>query len=269
MDTVQYYPDPSKKPKCDGYTYPTVDTALAANLGGAAALMFWGGYKESQKPCDSMFCLKGVGLISFGVIVSGLAVLYAISAVCGFVWADDCTEYREVHQKWLSMEPEKQVTFKADWIKQHSRMSRHGRTISRPKTPTKDDISKEQKEKNQALHQAVKGGDRTLAEKTLEGGASVNARDEWGWTPLHYAETADMAGMLIDRGADANAKDDEGHTPLHRAARYDRKDVAELLIEKGADINSRTPSGLTPLGVANNLGKIEMAELLRNHGGME
>ena len=68
-------------------------------------------------------------------------------------------------------------------------------------------------------------------------------------------------------GADVNAKNEVGGTPLHFAALEGRKEIAELLITKGADVNSRTRDGLTPLDRAIKYQRNETAALLRKHGG--
>jgi ankyrin repeat protein len=47
----------------------------------------------------------------------------------------------------------------------------------------------------------------------------VNAKDDGGGTPLHFAVTKEIAELLIAEGADVNAKGDvNGSTPLHQAA---------------------------------------------------
>jgi len=43
-----------------------------------------------------------------------------------------------------------------------------------------------------------------------------------------------VAEILIDNGAEVNAVDECGSTPLHWAAGDGRRDVAELLIQRGA-----------------------------------
>ena len=71
-------------------------------------------------------------------------------------------------------------------------------------------------------------------------------------------------------GADVNAKDDWGKTPLHSTAEMGRKEIAELLIAKGADVNAMLLSGphqgKAPLDIAIELKHTETTDLLRKHG---
>ena len=99
----------------------------------------------------------------------------------------------------------------------------------------------------------------------------VNIKDsEWKWTPLFWAAQKghkDVVELLIAKGADVNAKGEYGNTPLHRAT--SRKEIAELLIANGADINARDYEGDTPLDIALRKGNEDVAELLRKHGAVE
>jgi len=45
------------------------------------------------------------------------------------------------------------------------------------------------------------------------------------------------------KGADVNAKNDGGYAPLHYAAFNGHKEIAELLIAKGADVNAKDGIG--------------------------
>jgi len=107
------------------------------------------------------------------------------------------------------------------------------------------------------IHEAAANGD-------LAGvGADVNAKEEDGWTPLHYAVYEgykEIAELLIAKGADVNAKEEDGWTPLHDAA---TKEIAELLIDNGADVNAKDGTGSTALDTAEEA----TANLLRKHGG--
>ena len=88
----------------------------------------------------------------------------------------------------------------------------------------------------------------------LQAGADPNARNEYGFTPLHLAALwgeADAIAALVEAGADPNAWDEYGETPLHTAARHFFKaDTIAALIEAGADPNARDEHGGTPLHAA-------------------
>ena len=103
-------------------------------------------------------------------------------------------------------------------------------------------------------------------------GADVNAKDNDGDTPLHFAaETGDkgIVELLIAKGADINAQDEFGITPLHEAAQYEygHKDVVELLVTKGANVNAKTKQGQTALDLAYDSHRADIVEFLKSVGG--
>jgi len=71
----------------------------------------------------------------------------------------------------------------------------------------------------------------------------------------------------LDNGVDVDAKDNIGWTTLHFATVLDHKEIVELLIAAGADVNAKNKEGRTPLNWAINLEETEIADLLRKHGG--
>jgi ankyrin repeat protein len=73
-------------------------------------------------------------------------------------------------------------------------------------------------------------------------------------TLLHYASgpscNVEIADILINNGASIDAKNINGDTPLHLASKYGCTSLVELLLNSRADINSRNDSGNTPLHIA-------------------
>jgi len=119
------------------------------------------------------------------------------------------------------------------------------------------------------LHYAAYYGFLDAARLLLDRGADVNARDEFGGTPLHYAAGSghvNVVRLLLDRGADVNARDEDGVTPLHYAAYYGFLDAARLLLDRGADVNARAKYGVTPLYLAAREGHVDVARLLLERG---
>ena len=100
------------------------------------------------------------------------------------------------------------------------------------------------------LHRAARNGHKELVQVLIANGAEVNAKDRWDCTPLHYAPfngRKELVEVLIANGSDVNAKDSWGGTPLFNAAHYGHKELAELLIANGADVNAKDRLGYTPL----------------------
>ena len=92
----------------------------------------------------------------------------------------------------------------------------------------------------------------------LNSGSSVNARTEYGRTPLHYAalrnRNPEVLTLLLETGADVNARDEGGATPLHSVDfAHPNPEVLTVLLEAGADVDARAEAsfrneaGDTPL----------------------
>jgi len=96
------------------------------------------------------------------------------------------------------------------------------------------------------LHLSLHDGATALL---VENGASVDAEDDYGNTPLIYAcdlDCLDKVQRLVSRGADLNHQNCYGETALHHAAACNNTLIIEKLIFAGAivllaDINGRTP----------------------------
>lgn len=70
----------------------------------------------------------------------------------------------------------------------------------------------------------------------LKHGASVDARDTYRATPLHYAAREDIGPfvhILLNSGASIDALDEDGDTPLMWAVNYDSYSAIRILLRRG------------------------------------
>ena len=109
-----------------------------------------------------------------------------------------------------------------------------------------------------ALHIAARGNKLPCLRLLLNIRADREARDKYGWTPLHYAADRGYKAVMLDllRGVGVNRDipDNNGYTPLHLAARGGFVELMDMLVtafpDKGADVNGVTTCGNTPLHLA-------------------
>ena len=114
-------------------------------------------------------------------------------------------------------------------------------------------------------------------QRLLELGADIDVRNYKGKTGLHYAAKAGflkVIHLLIENGATVDATDNDGETPLFEAIRSTIKNgekqraALEALLVKGADPNLRNRKGLTPLQVAKRMRRADagrIVELLQSY----
>ena len=95
------------------------------------------------------------------------------------------------------------------------------------------------------IFEIIEAGDLKMARRQIEADpTTVNARNTFGNTPLHWAvwqkRDLNMTKLLLDRQAEINARcSSRSATALHRAAEgYDRE-IVELLIARGADVHAK------------------------------
>lgn len=104
-------------------------------------------------------------------------------------------------------------------------------------------------------------GSETL--RLIKLGVDVNAHDNNGWTPLHFAAQAQsftVAKILIEHGSNIETKDTFGNTPLFRAVfnSQGKGDVIKLLLKSGADPESRNNNGVSPKSLAEKISNYDV-----------
>ncbi len=91
---------------------------------------------------------------------------------------------------------------------------------------------------------------RPALTRTFSEGADPNGRDpEFGVTLLAWAAMQGdlaMAQRLLEKGADVNAKNGDGSTPLHGAAFLGNDTLVALLLSKGANPQGKNNAGQPP-----------------------
>lgn len=92
--------------------------------------------------------------------------------------------------------------------------------------------------------------------KRIDYDSPISGRLDRGLTALMFAATADVAQALLDAGASVDATDEHGVTPLMRAAGRGGAEVVKLLIQRGANPNAKSKNGTTAADFARS--KLEM-----------
>ena len=122
------------------------------------------------------------------------------------------------------------------------------------------------------LHSATFYWDLEMVQVLLDYGVDVNAKNDWGNTPLNYAlkyghkiVDPSVVRLLLDHGADPNLQANGGQTPLYRASEYGKVEIVRLLVERGASVEVQDEEGQTALDVASGDHRDEIIKLLLEH----
>lgn len=115
------------------------------------------------------------------------------------------------------------------------------------------------------LWKAAERGQLAAIGAALKRGASVNAQDADGWTPLMYAASAghlDAVQELVRRGANPNVRTTKGETPLMGAVIAGERAVVEALLSAGASPHFRAANGRSASEIAQNKGRADLVALI-------
>ena len=115
-----------------------------------------------------------------------------------------------------------------------------------------------------ALHLASESGNLMMVKFLIKAGAQIQAKASDGGTPLHFANSSDVAKYLIDSGSEIETKDKNGHTPLMCAVANGNIDAVKCLIENGAEIEAKSTT--SSVHVASRNGKLEILKYLKEKG---
>ncbi|XP_026542643.1 neurogenic locus notch homolog protein 1-like [Notechis scutatus] len=120
------------------------------------------------------------------------------------------------------------------------------------------------------LHLAARYSRADAARRLLTAEADVNARDQWGRTPLHSAIAADALGvfqiLLRQRQTDLDASADDGTTPLILATRLGVENMVEELVANHADIHAIDKRGKNALHWAAAVNNVRASLILLRNG---
>lgn len=120
-----------------------------------------------------------------------------------------------------------------------------------------------------ALFAAARTGQQQRALTLLAATADVTVTEPDGTTLLHWAAYHNMLAMaraLLDRGASANAANDYGATPMMEAAVVADTAMLNLLLKHGGDVGAVNAEGQTALMAVARTGNVAAAELLLARG---
>ena len=118
------------------------------------------------------------------------------------------------------------------------------------------------------LMEAVIKRDHELINILINNGADVNIRDKRNWTALHFAaQEYDLLSTqkLVQGGANVDAQDDYGNSVISRAVfnSRGRGDVIQVLLNHGADVNIKNNSGISALDLAKRISNYDIVQFFQ------
>ncbi|XP_046368261.2 CARD- and ANK-domain containing inflammasome adapter protein-like [Haliotis rufescens] len=116
------------------------------------------------------------------------------------------------------------------------------------------DLSVSDKQSNNLLHIACLGGNSDIVSDLLSREMDINARGQYGRTPLMLAAQkghTPLVNLLIRHGVNSKLVDRDGNSAIHMACLGAELNVMKYLVEKeGFDVNEKGKNGMTPVMIA-------------------
>ncbi|XP_051726214.1 cortactin-binding protein 2 [Ctenopharyngodon idella] len=134
------------------------------------------------------------------------------------------------------------------------------------------DIHHRHHELTSALISAALNGHTDCLNLLLTSGASAEAADKTGFTPLHAAAENGHHGCvkaLVKCGADLEKECSQGRTPLYLACEQGHVECVKVLLDAGADRSHVTTDNCTALHAAVSSGHVGPLKLLLYHPSPE
>ncbi|KAM0513758.1 hypothetical protein ACHAPE_007584 [Trichoderma viride] len=118
-----------------------------------------------------------------------------------------------------------------------------------------------------ALYEATANGHFEIAQLLLDHGAVAEGTGYDGRTILHLCSSCpSITRQVLKQRVDVDARDDFGSTPLHKASENGHADSVKLLIEHNAALEPLNNDGYTPLALAVQAGKLTTIQNLLEGG---
>ncbi len=124
-----------------------------------------------------------------------------------------------------------------------------------------------QKKLNDELISAAEQDNNEEIGRLIKKGASIEAKDNYGWTALMRAARegyTDVCMLLVEKGASIEAKSNDGRTALIYAAIWGHTPTCALLLEHNASIKAEDKEHKTASSIAKKYGNKETAAFLKS-----
>ena len=112
---------------------------------------------------------------------------------------------------------------------------------------------KTKKLRDTPLHIAARTGNIEIVQMLLDGGANINAVNQYCITPLHNAvksKKMETVELLLNQGANVNARYIDSKTPLHLAVERGCERITKLLLSRAANVDAEGKGGGTYIHIA-------------------